>query len=92
MLQSIPDSFNQPVDLCLIADEHEGGAFKLINRNVDISGPLDKRALDDILTRSQSAGTKLPKVSGLRMKDDPLQVNKIHIDRCFRLASFGFLI
>ena len=62
--------FNQPVDLCSIADEHEGGAFKLINRSVGVSGPPDNRTFDDIMIKSQSAGTKLPKVAELR--NDPL--------------------
>ena len=66
--------FNEPVDICTIADEQEGGAFKVINRRVDMSVPLDKRALDGILTRAQAAGCKLPKVSELR--DDPLQTHK----------------
>lgn len=71
---TIVTRFNEPVDLSTIADEHEGGAFKLINRRVDMSGPPGKRALEATLTRSQSAGTKLPKVT-----DDPLQVHKICI-------------
>ena len=66
--------FNSPINLSTIADELEGGAFKLINRRVDMSGPPGKRALEAIVTRAQSAGAKLPKVTELR--NDPLQEHK----------------
>lgn len=39
--------FNDPVDICTIADEQEGGAFKVIDRRVDMSGPPDKKALEE---------------------------------------------
>ena len=58
---TIYTTFSIPVDLRAFADEQEGGPFKLMNRNVDVSGPHEKRGLDEILIRAQTAGSKLPK-------------------------------
>ena len=66
--------FHGPVDICSIVDEMEGGEFKVINRRIGVSGPPDTRSLEETLTRAQSAGSKLPKVTGF--KDDSRQVHK----------------
>ena len=66
--------FNDPVDICSIVDEVEGGEFKVINKSIDASGPPDGKALEGMLTRAQSLSSKLPKVEDL--KADESQMHK----------------
>ena len=46
--------FNDPVDICSIVDEVEGGEFKVINKSIDASGPPDVKALEGMLTRTHN--------------------------------------
>ena len=55
--------FDEPVDICSIVGDVEGGEFKVINKTIDTSGPPDARSLEGMLTRAQSVGSRLPKVA-----------------------------
>ena len=72
---TIVTRYAEPVDICSIVDEAEGGEFKVTNKTTDTSGPPNVRALEGVLTRAQSLSSKLPKVEHL--KTDESQANKV---------------
>ena len=59
----------EPVDICSIVDEVEGGEFKVINKIIDASGPPDAKALEGMLTRAQFLSSKLPKVENVKVDE-----------------------
>ena len=61
--------FVEPVDICSIVDEVEGGEFKVINKIIDASGPPDAKALEGMLTRAQFLSSKLPKVENVKVDE-----------------------
>ena len=67
--------FKEPVDLFDIADDKEGGEYRVANHRVDRSGPDGKRELDALIQEAAALGIKMPKVKDLA--PDPQQFQKV---------------
>ena len=67
--------FKEPVDLFDIADDKEGGEYRVANHRVDRSGPNGKWELDALIQEAAALGIKMPKVKDLA--PDPQQAQKV---------------